>query len=569
MEGQAFLEELKALTASEQVLEVSKAVNELKVKFEDYTIEQERLLQIAQMEAQEKGETIPDNPELMQLKESFLEEFKSYRVKRKLAVDHKNDFEATNLAAKRAMIVKLKEVIANEENIGAAFGALKEIQEKWKTVGDIPRDKRDEVQAEYSKLIEDFFYNINIYKQLKEHDLHRNSQMKNAVILELEKLDQETNNKELEHKLKALQHDWEDIGPVTNEEWEALKEKYWSLVRKNYDRINAFYEERRAALQKNIELKNELLAKTTEFVSDLPENLDVKGWEQKTTELLAIQEEWKTIGFGPKKENEEVWKGFRAQCDLFFAKKKEFFGEIQEVHNKIADKKQELIQEARQLESSTDWKNTANKLKQLQARWKQLGHSGQRNEQKLWKEFRTSCDAFFNNREAHFKQMDAEFEGNLTAKKELVATIETFILPTDSKEAIAALQKFASDFAAIGRVPMKEKDAIYSQYKKALDQHYAALKLEGTEKEKVMFKAKLDTLAGSADSSRLFSREKQDLRTKIDQLKSDIIQFENNLGFFANSKGADALKQDVLKKIDKAKAEIESIKAKIKMIPNE
>lgn len=569
MEGQAFLDELKALTASEDILEVGRAINELKVKFEDYTIEQERLLQIAQLDAQEKGETVPENPELFLLKESFHELYKEYRAKRKVIVDQKNEVEAANLATKRSLIHKLKDVIQNEENIGAAFGSLKEIQEKWKTIGDIPREKRDEVQTEYSKLIEDFFYNINIYKQLKDHDLHRNSQMKNAVILELEKLDEESNIKELEHKLKALQHDWEDIGPVTNEEWEALKEKYWTVVRKNYDRINAYFEERRNALQKNIELKQALLAKTTTFVAELPEQLDVKGWDQKTAELLAIQEEWKQIGFGPKKENEEVWKAFRTQCDLFFAKKKEFFGDIQEEYNKIAVQKQGLIEEAKQLEQSTDWKNTANKLKQLQVRWKKLGHSGQRNEQKLWKEFRSCCDAFFNNRETHFKQMDAEFEGNLAAKKELVAKIEAFKLPADSKEAITSLQQFANDFAAIGRVPMKEKDAVYNQYKKALDQHYAALKLEGAEKEKVMFKAKLDTLAGSPDSSRLFSREKQDLRAKIDQLRGDIIQFENNLGFFANSKGADALKQDVMKKIDKAKSEIESIKAKIKMIPNE
>lgn len=569
MEGQAFLEELKALANAEDLLEVGRAINELKVKFEDYTIEQERLLQIAQMEAQEKGETAPENPELFQLKEAFHEAYKEYRANRKVVVDQKNEVEASNLAAKRSLIQKLKDVIQNEENIGAAFGSLKEIQEKWKTIGDIPRDKRDDIQAEYSKLNEDFFYNINIYKQLKDHDLHRNSQMKNAVILELEKLDSETSIKEVEHKLKALQHDWEDIGPVTNEEWEALKEKYWTVVRKNYDRINAYFEERRNTLQKNLELKQELLAKTTTLVNELPNDLDVKGWDQKTTDLLAIQEDWKKVGFGPKKENEEVWKAFRTQCDLFFAKKKEFFGEIQDEYNKIAEQKQVLINEAKELEGSTDWKNTANKLKQLQIRWKKLGHAGQRNEQKLWKEFRGACDAFFNNREAHFKQKDAEFEGNLTAKKALVAKIEAFKLPADSKEAITSLQQFATDFAAIGHVPMKEKDGIYNQYKKALDQHYAALKLEGTEKEKVMFKAKLDTLAGAPDASRLYSREKQDLRAKIDQLKGDIIQFENNLGFFANSKGADALKQDVMKKIDKAKSEIESIKAKIKMIPNE
>lgn len=569
MENTAFLEELKALTSNEDILAVSREVAELSAHFEDYMIEAERQLQVAQLEAREKGEEEPENPDLIELKQAFQSELREYRDKKRAMLDAKNAEEETNLIKKKELINRLRHIIQHEENIGAAFGALKEIQEKWKEIGDIPRQKRDEVQSDYSKLIEDFFYNINIYKQLKEHDLHRNTQLKQVVVEKLKALDAIESIKEVEHELKALQHEWEDIGPVTNEDWEALKESYWTAVRQCYTRINGFYEERRSVLHDNLVKKQELLQKTTELVNGLPEHMDQKTWDHKTNDILQLQEDWKKIGFGPKKENEEVWKEFRAQCDIFFAKKKEFYGELQHEFDAVAEEKKKLIDQARELKDSTDWKETAHQFVNLQKQWKRLGNAGQRYEQKLWRQFRGLCDEFFDSRQKHFEEMDAAFEDNLTKKKELVAKVEAYQIPDDKKQALADLKAFSEEFTAIGKVPMKEKDVVYNAYKKALDTHYASLKLEGDEKNKIMFQARIDTLAGSPDSARLFAREKSDLRKRIDQLRSDIIQFENNLGFFANSKGADALKKDVEKKVEKAREEIEAIKLKIKMIPNE
>lgn len=446
---------------------------------------------------------------------------------------------------------------------------MKEIQESWKEIGDIPREKRDEIQSEYSRLIEDFFYNINIYKQLKDHDLKRNSQMKQEVIENLKGLASIDSIKEVEHQLKALQNEWEDIGPVSNDEWELMKDEYWKSVHAAYSRINTHYEEQRAVLTKNLELKQELLSNLTATVDSIPQETDIKFWDEATTKILAYQEDWKKIGFGPRKENEEVWLSFRAQCDRFFDLKKSFFGEIQKDFDKIADKKKVLIDKAIELKDSTNWKETSNQLINLQKQWKALGSSGQRNEQKLWKQFRAACDVFFDNRQKHFEAADAEFESNLVAKNEIIEKINAYSISSEKKQALNDLKQFASDFNAIGKVPLKQKDSIYSAFKTALDKHYAELKLEGEEKNKVMFQAKLDTLAGSPDSTKLFAREKADLRKKIDVLQQDILQLENNLGFFAKSKGADALKKDVEKKIERAKDEILAIRQKIKLIPNE
>lgn len=575
MENMNFLETIKELATSENLLAVGRDVNELRTKFEDYALEAERKIQVAQLEAK-------DNPEahdlaaleseltaLATLKDDFYQIYGDFKEKRKVVIDAKNAVETENLGKKRSLISRLRETVTTEENIGAAFGALKEIQDKWKEIGDIPRDKRNDIQTEYSRLLEDFFYNIKIYKDLKDHDFHRNLQLKKDLIAELKQLNTVDSMKEVESTLKKLQNDWNDIGPVPNEEWETIKESYWTEVRSIYEKVNRFYDDRRAKLQANLEQKQALIEETKTIVAAKAENDSTKAWDVMTKAVLASQAKWKTIGFGPKKENDQVWKEFRAVCDDFFNAKKEFYSEIQGKYDALASKKKDLITQANALKDSTDWKDTANKLKQLQQKWKQIGHSGVKHEQKLWKEFRAACDAFFNSREAFFGAKDKENEVNLTAKKEVLAAIDAYKPNADKNTAIADLKKFAEDFNAIGHVPMKEKDAIFKGFKDAMDKQYGALKMEGEEMEKIMFQAKIDTMKASPNASRQLGDLKMDLRKQIDVQIKEIALLENNLGFFANSKGADALRKDVDKKIAKANEKIAGIKAKLKQIPNE
>lgn len=568
MESTAFLEGLKALTSQEDLLSVSREVNELSAKFEDFVIEEERKLQIAQLDAQDKGEAIPENDQLLQDKEEFKTILREYRSLRKVQEESKKSLENENLSRKRSLIDRLKENL-KEENIGAAYSTFKEILESWKEVGDIPRDKRNDVQIEFSHLIEEFNYNIKIYKELKDHDFHRNKQLKEEVIDKLKELSTLESIKEVEAQLKAFQNEWEDIGPVRNEDWELLKENYWIAVRAIYEKINAHYEERRTLLHENLEKKNELLAKIKVYIDELPQEKNMKFWETATNDILVFQEEWKKIGFGPRKENEEIWVVFREQCDRFFDLKKVYFSSVHSQFDGVADKKKALVQKAMDLKESSDWKGASNKLVQLQKQWKTLGTAGPRHEQRLWKQFRGACDIFFNNRDKHFANEEASLTGNLEAKRALIAEMNAHTMSEDKHLAIAQLKDFTTRFNEIGHVPMKEKDEVYKGYKSILDKHYNALHLEEEEKARILFQAKLDGMAASHDARNLFYREKVDLRKRIETLEHDIIQFENNLGFFANSKGADALKKEVDKKIDRARNEITVIRQKIKMIPNE
>ncbi len=566
MEKVEFLENLKQLVDTTEVLKVSREVSELKQKFEDFLIEEERLRQVASLEA---GEAVEENKEVDPIREEFFEINRVFQMKRKDAVDLKKELQENNLKTKRALISQLSDVIQNEENIGKAYNAHKEIHEKWKLTGDIPREKRDDIQAEYSRLLESFFYNMKIYKELKEHDLHRNEQLKLEVINKIQALLDLDSMKETETQLKALQNEWDEIGPVGESEWEKMKEAYWGNVKAIYAKINVFYDERRTVLTENIDKKKELIEKVKSTIQGTEEYTTSKEWEAKTTELLAIQEEWKHVGFGPKKENEEVWKEFRSECDVFFNAKKEFFNTLRDESKHLVDAKQKLIDKAKELNSSTDWKETSNKLIQLQKEWKGIGHTGHRTEQKLWKDFRAACDVFFNARQALFAEKDKENEANLNEKQALIDTINIYEIGEDKKQGIADLKEFASKFNAIGHVPIKMKDKIYNDFKKAMDGHYEKLKLEGAEKEKVMFQAKMDTFKASPNSGRLLDKEMSDIRRQIDSIKQENIQFENNLGFFGRSAGAEKMKKDFEIKIEKNKERIEELKRKLKLIPNE
>lgn len=565
MEKLAFIEALQALTNQENPLAVSREVSELRSKFDDVLLEEQRKFQVAQLEARERGETVED-AEPDEVREQFYVIYSEYKERRNAAVQDKKDTEGSHLREKLALIERLRKVIQTEENIGAALTHYKEIHDAWKLVGDIPREKRQEIQSEYSRLLEEFFYHLKIYRELREHDLHRNHQLKLEVVQKIKQLEQVEQIKDVENSLKALQHEWDETGPVNNDDWENLKTAYWDAVRVIYTRIQAFYEERRVELAENLEKKKALVEQAKTLIAEAGELVSAKDWESVTTQLLAIQESWKAIGFGPRKDNEDIWKEFRATCDGFFTAKKTFFDQIRSQFDGLAAKKQELIDKVKSLNASTDWKSTTELILKIQKQWKEIGNAGQRNEQKLWKEFRAACDAFFSAKQQHFAKQDEELTGNLEAKLAIIERLKSTQMPEDKKAALTLLKEFSTEFAAIGFVPMKQKDTVYNAYRDALNAHYQQLKLEGAEQESVLFQARLDTLKASPNADKILAKERADLFDKMHKLKADILQYENNLGFFAKSKGADALRKEVDVKINAAKQKIEEIKLKIKQL---
>lgn len=569
MELQHYTEQIVALSQQEDLLQLGRTASEHKQHFEDLLIELERQEQVKRLEAADQGNSYEEIDYTPQ-KEAFFEAFNVFVTKRKAQQQLQQTLETQNLKLKRDLITRLKEVIDNEEKIGTAFQAYKEIHETWKKIGAIPREQRETIQKEYSRLLEIFFYNIKIYKELKENDYRRNKQLKEDLIFKLKQLRVAAlEQRDLEAQLHVLQDEWEEIGPVQNEDWELMKNAYWEAVRSIYDKINEHYEAQRQVLKANIDAKKKLVADLAERLKDAEQWNNFKHWETQTAFVLDLQAQWKTIGSGSRKDNEAVYQSFRTYCDEFFTAKKNFSKEIDAVSQEIVQKKKGLIEKAQALSSSTDWKNTAEQLKKLQKQWQDFGSAGQRYENKLWKEFRAACNGFFDARQAHFEGQDAENTENLTAKQALIEALNQYALPTDKQAALAQLRDFQQQFNAIGQVGIKERQNVYTAFKTRMDELYKDLKLEGQEKERIFFQAKLEGLLASPDKQRLLQSERQEIRKQIDFLQKDIFTLENNLGFFARSKGADQLRLDVQKKVEAAQEKIQGLKAKLKLIPNE
>jgi hypothetical protein len=569
MDLQQQIAQIQNLLAQEDLVQLGREAGQIKQLFEDQLIELERIEQVKRLEAQDKSEHY-DEVDYTSLKEEFFALYQEFNAKRKAQQQLQQTLEQQNLKLKKDLIIRLKEVIDNEEKIGTAFQSYKDIHETWKKIGAIPREQRESIQKEYSRLLEIFFYNIKIYKELKENDYRRNKQLKEDLIFKLKQLRvAQVTLRDLEAQLHALQDEWEEIGPVLNEDWETMKVAYWDAVRSIYDKINEHYEAQRQVLKANIDAKKKLISVLQERLTELATWNNFKDWETQTAYILDLQAQWKTIGAGGRKENEAVYAEFRALCDTFFNAKKAFNKEKDAASSEIANQKKALIEKALAISTSQDWKNTADALKKLQRQWQELGSAGQRFENKLWKEFRAACNVFFDARQAHFGQQDAENETNLAAKRALIDELEKLSLPTDKQEALAKLRALQQQFNEIGPVGIKERQNTYEAFKKHMDAHYQALKLEGQEKERVLFQAKLEGHLSSPDKLKLLQAERNDIRKQIDALQKEMLTLENNLGFFARSKGADQLRSDVQKKIDAAQEKIKGLRAKLKLIPNE
>ncbi len=566
MEKQEILEGLRSLLETENINEISSDANALIKSFYEIYNKEKSEKEQAEKDLEEEQELEID-PANEKLNEDILELINSFKARRKAYQEELKAEQKRNLDQKKDLLKEFEALIQSEESIGKLFATVKEIRDKWKEVGAIPREVYQDIQSQYSRLNEEFSYNINIYKELQDNDLKKNYSLKNQVIFAAKELANETRIKNLEKKVRQLQNEWDEIGPTYKEYWEKLKEDYWTTIREIYNRIKEHYEGQRNQQKENLEKKLQLIQNVKEIVAEKIENH--KGWENTTKQLMAIQDEWKKIGFVPKEENEKIWNEFRGYFNNFFDQKAEFYNDRNSVFNKNADLKKQLIDKVAELSSSTDWKNTGNKIIKLQQDWKKIGHAGKFAEQKLWKEFRSKCDSFFNAKEAHFKQMDEDNEQNLKVKEDIIARIKSYQPQEDSKATVVDLKNFSKEFNNAGNVPFKEKDRIYKEYKDALNGHYDNLKMDEAEKERTLFEAKLDSLKASANPSRLYQQEKDKIRRKINDITKEIANYENNLGFFSNSKGAEALLAGVNKNIEKGKEQIEKLKKQLRMFPKD
>ena len=561
------LEQLNAFESQDDLIAIGREINEVKINFEDHLMEAERVQQIAALDAAEKGEPI-ESMDFTDIKNEFITRYKTIQEQRKQQISLKDTLERENLKLKKGLLEELKRIIESEEHIASAFQSYKNIHETWKKIGDIPRDQRDGIQKEYARLLEIFFYTMRIYREIKDHDYKRNLQLKQKVLHKLQQLrNEEEDLKSVEQQLRVLQDEWEEIGPVQNEEWELIKPKYWETVRQIYDKINVHYEAQRQVYVQNIAAKRTLVDEILGLHTAAGEAKSNKDWDKLVEQLKAVQESYKKIGPGSRKDNEVVWKAFRAACDGFFDLKKSYSKAQHEAYSGLIEKKKALIDAVNALKDSTEWKTSSQKIIGYQKEWKTIGYTG-KVENKLWAEFRGACDAFFNARDEANQSAEKDREHNLILKLALVQRINELEI-SDRSEALKMLRSLAAEFSELGQVPLAKKDEIYTAYKGALDAKYGSLALSAKEKEDMAFNAKIDSIQASPERNKLLQKERFDIRKQIERIEQEANRMETNLSFFARSKGADSLRNEVENKIKDMQQQVSKLKTKLKQLPNE
>ena len=488
--------------------------------------------------------------------------FARYRKMRDEFVAGLENAKEDNLKVKLAIIDELKELVNSDETLNHTFTKFRELQQRWKETGPVPQANVKDTWETYNLHVENFYNFIKINKELRDLDLKKNYEAKISLCEQAETLVMEPSIVSAFRKLQKLHDEWRETGPVANE----FKEPLWERFKLASSRINKAHQEHFESLkgeqQKNLEMKTELCVKAEELSEQMITSR--KEWNKANDRLLEIQKVWKTIGFAPKKDNTRIYERFRNACDRFFALKRDYYAQLKAEMDHNLQLKNEICEAAESIKDSEDWKKTADELIALQKRWKEIGTVSRRHSDAVWKRFRAACDYFFERKAAHFSSVDNEQERNLQTKRELLEQMKACDVKEGGFEAIKAFQRKWNE---IGYVPIKQKDALQKQYKEVVDAMFATLR--GSEHDRSMdrFRSKLSSMKASGEKRLRSERER--LYNKVKQLEADIALLENNIGFFAHSKNAESMINDVRVKIAKAKAEMAETIEKVKLIDRE
>ncbi len=485
----------------------------------------------------------------------------------RLIKDKKHNYykerEATkekNYQKKTELLDKLRELV--DEEATTSLNPIKEIQEEWKKVGQVPNQHNRTLWANYNALIDRFYNNRHILFELKELDRKKNQEAKTELCVKAEALDQMDNLKEAIIQLNELHEEYKNIGPVPKEVQEELWQRFKAASDKVYHKRKEYLDSLKGELNENLEKKKVLAAELktfTEFDSDR-----INKWNAKTKEILALQKKWDAIGGLPREHAKEVNKLFWTDFKKFFSNKNDFFKKLEGMRQENLEKKEALIQKAIELQESTDWDSTANKLKALQQQWRDIGPVPEKVRNSIYERFKAACDAFFNNRRANLSKADAEYAENLKKKEAIIQSIlDAAAKGTGSEK---EMDEFLAQWQAIGFVPRGAMKSIEQKYSEALAKYVKGLDVEGQEEEQLMIKVELGGLQNGPNADRKLNKKEGDLRRQIQEIENNIALWNNNLSFFANSKTADKLKAEFDEKIEKAKEEMDHLKKQLRMV---
>lgn len=498
-----------------------------------------------------------------ELANTFYKVYETYRNRRQKMLDEIEAAKQRNLEAKRQLLEQLRLLIdKDEETLKQTYDEFNVIQEKWKSIGDVPREQMNDLWQNYHFLIEQFFNKIKINKELRMLDLKRNLEQKIQLCEKAEELIVETSVVKAFKALQELRAQWKEIGPVPQEQNEETWQRFNNAANQIDSRRREYYDQRNEEFDQNLLAKQALIEKANELTQEMPTS--TKQWNDVSEELDKLLSLWRSIGPVPREQNESIWKQFKGTIDKHYADKKQHFGQMRDEQTENYNKKVNLCLRAEAIAKREDWKKATEELLQLQAEWKTIGATSRKVSDKIWHRFRSACDEFFDKKGEFFKDIRSSESENLEKKVAIIEEMKAFVLGEDKDANLSAIKEFQRRWSEIGHVPMKEKDRIMTEYRGLLDGFFEKLKITAREMDMNRFRERVRSHA--AEGKKFANSERDDLMSKIEKLRADLKLWENNLGFLASSKQADLLKQEFEKKMQAARQQIALLEAKLRIL---
>ncbi len=498
----------------------------------------------------ESGSSI-DNP-FEAVEQNFKAMYADYRKERAEFNRQQDEQREANLLKKQAVIDELKALVEGQEDVSARFPLFRELQTRWREAGPVPVRSYRDINDTYQFYVEKFYDMVKINRDLRDLDFRKNLEAKEAFCEAAEKLAENDNVVSAFHELQKLHEQWKEYGPVAKEMREDIWNRFKAATAVINKKYQAHFEGLKGQQEENLEKKKALCERLEEIAAT-----DVKSsaeWNALSKEIEELQAQWRKIGFATKKENQKIYDRFRAACDAFFGRKREYYSAVKDNMSANLEKKQALIEQAEALKDSTEWKKTTDQYIALQKQWKEIGAVPRKKSDQLWKRFRAACDEFFAKRDANASP-DNDFYANLKAKKKLIEEILAFE-PGDDETANAEMMRgFNERWQSIGHVPFKEKDALGAGFREAMQKKFPLF----------------STMRRSSAPGRASAPVslKDSLVGKYRTLQQNITTYENNIGFFSASKNSEPLIRQMQEKIEQAKEELRELETKIRKAEEE
>lgn len=469
-----------------------------------------------------------------------------------------------NLEIKLQLIEELKELVQKEEALNKTFQEFKDIQERWRNTGLVPQGQVNNLLETYHHHVENFYNYIKINKELRDLDLKKNLDAKIRLCEEAEQLIEKNDINEAFKQLQFLHAQWKEIGPIPKEQQEPIWERFKAATGKINESYHNFFETLKQEQENNLKVKEEICEKAAAIAA--AEYNGIAEWNNGAKALLDLQEEWKHSGTVPQKERNRIFKTFRASCDEFFNRKREFYKQMLADQEKNLELKIKLCEKVEAIQDSTEWKTTTDRIISYQKEWKKIGPAPRKYSNKVWMRFRAACDTFFNNKKAHFKDIDSEQEKNMELKKALLEEVKQFTLSENTEENIQKLKDFQTRWSEIGYVPIKFKDTLQDEFRNAINTYFDKMNLDEFDKNLEKYRAKINALDTDENKEFKIINEREKLVIKIRQLETDINTWENNIGFIAKSNKSEGLIRELKNKIEKTKQRLALLQEKLKAL---